>query len=1113
MRMKSLAFHRKSARAVLGAALAWVVLGSLSLANAQTVTARLVGTVTDPSGAPVPAATVTATHLRTNRSWSAQTNPVGEYEFPFLPVGEYTLAVEAPGFQKASVAPFQLFVGQVGRINVELTLGAVTESVTVEATAIGLQTDSATLGTVIDRQKVAELPLNGRSFIQLALLIPGVNPVTPGSLSARSSGGSLGQAVGMNVNGVRDNQNRYYYDGVEAMSLGSYSFTFSLSIDAIQEFKVETNVYSAATGAAPGGHVNVTTKSGSNIFHGQLWEYNRNDKLTALEPFQRYSPNAKPPRLNRNQFGGNLGGPVRIPGIYNGRDRTFFFFNAEFGRLITGTSGARVMVPPVPYRSGDFSSATVRIFDPTTGQPFPGNIIPQSRINKITGGYLKYVPLPNWNEPGVNYISPPASAPTEQNQYVVRVDHRFSERNSLYGTYIYNWQEGRTVPTFVFDWQGTQTRAQHASLTDVHVFSPSLVNELRLGWHRRRPFQIFGTTNRKEYDIANELGVPGVSKDPRNYGPPTFNNTGYTLPTVRYIGPAAQHNQIWQVGNNLSWSRGTHSLKFGGLIFRRNFSFDEAFNPRGVFGFDGRTTSGGATPVREHAFASYLLGLATSASLSPDPFSNRMDHWWYAVYAQDDWKVTRNLTLNLGLRYEYFQPPIEHGKIVNFELLGAVPGFIVSRQLYGGFPPSDNLPDTPGYPRRSLVFDDKNNFGPRFGFAYAIPSLGNLVVRGGYGVYYTQEITNSFTVLALNPPIVRNFTFESTFDKPLPVETVFLSQGKQVTGLFGTQSLDPRLRDAYVQQWNFTIQKKLPGSVYFDIAYVGTKGTNLTISFDGNRPIQVVVPGPGVAPVGARRPFQGFGAMTVAKSVGNSTYHGLQLHADRRVARGLSFIASYTWSKALSTMDQSTVGGGFFSAPVQDIFNLGAEKAPAAFDLRHRFSFAAIYDLPFFRNGGSLWLRGLFGGWQLSTIVTEQTGFASLLSGVGDTTGTGISSRPDMIANPNLPRSERSRDRWFNTAAFAMPPLGRFGNAPRHPIHLPGLNNVDFSAAKKFRVAERHTLQFRAEFFNFFNHVNLGAPGLNLQAPDTFGKITTASQGPGHESGQRVIQLALRYEF
>jgi hypothetical protein len=1056
---------------------------------------------------------VTVRHEPTAQERATQTSATGEYEFPFLPVGRYRLSVEAQGFRKSEVEPFELTVGQVARVNVQLALGTLAETVTVEAAAVGLQTESATLRTVIDRQKVSELPLNGRSFIQLALLVPGVNPVTPGSLSARSAGGSLGQAVGMNANGARDNQNRYYYDGVEAMSLGSYSFTFSISMDAIQEFQVETNSYSAAVGAAPGGQVNVTTKSGTNTPHGQLWEFNRNDKLTALEPFQAYRPGARPPRLNRNQFGGNFGGPIYLPGAYDGRNKSFFFVNVELGRLITGTSGFRLFVPPTPYRDGDFSGAPVTIYDPTTGQPFPGNRIPRVRLNPITHGYLKYVPPPNFNEPAVNYISPAASAPTIQNQYLVRTDHRFSERHFLYGTYIYNWQEGRSVPAFTFDWIGSQNRAQHASLTDIYTFSPALVNELRLGWHRRRPFQIFGTTNRKEFDIANELGVPGVSKDPRNYGPPTFGGAGYDLATVRSIGPAAQHNQIWQVTDNLSWNRGAHSYKVGGVVFRRNFSFDEAFNPRGVFSFDGRTTSGGARPVREHSFASYLLGLAVSASLSPDPFANRMNHWWYAFYAQDEWKVTRRLTLTLGLRYEYFQPPVERGKIVNFELLGPVPGFIVSRQLYGGFPASDNLPDTPGYPVRSLVFPDKNDLGPRFGLAWQPSWFRDLVVRGGYGIYYTQEITNSFTVLTLNPPIVRNFSFESTFDNPLPVDKVFLGKGREVSGQFGTQSVDPHLRDNYFQQWNLTIQKKLPASVYFDVGYVGSKGTNLVIGYDGNRPIQVVTPGPGVPPVAARRPFAGFGSMAVAKSVGNSTYHSLQIKAERRVSRGLSFIGSYTWSKALSTMDQSTVGGGFYSAGLQDVFNLRTEKAPAAFDLRHRFSLATVWDVPLLVRGGHPALRALLGGWQVSAIITEQTGFASTLSGVGDTTGTGISSRPDMIANPNLPRGTRSRDRWFNTAAFAMPPLGRFGTAPRHPIHLPGLNNVDFSASKTFRFAERHSLQFRGEFFNFFNHVNLGTPGLNLLAPNTFGRITSANQGPGHESGQRVIQLALKYAF
>ena len=929
-------------------------------------------------------------------------------------------------------------------------------------------------------------------------------PGTPGSLSVRGSGGSLGQQAGMSVNGVRDNMNRCCYDGVEAMSMGSYSFTFALSIDAIQEFKVETNAYSAETGAAAGGHINLTTKSGSNFWHGSAWEFNRNDKLTALEPFQAYSPTARPPKLNRNQFGANLGGSVK-------RDKTFFFFNRESGRVITGTSGPRKFVPPPAYHTGDFSGSAAIIRDPATGDPFPGNRIPSSRISKVTGGYLQYVPAPNRDEPAVNDVGPAFSAPVEQDQYTARVDHRLSDNHNLYGTYIFNRQESRGAPTFTaWDWSGSVNRGQHASLTDTLVLSPAMVNELRLGWHRRRPHGFFGTINVPELDIANKLGLPGVSQDPRNYGPPTFNNAGYDLPAVHYIGPADQHNQIWQVSDTLAFRKGSHSMKAGGTYFRRNFSFDEAFNPRGVFGFDGRTTSGGATPVREHNFAAYLLGLATNASISPDPFSNLMNANWQSWFFQDDWRPRPSLTISAGLRYDYISQPVERGKAVNFALDGAVPGFTVSKVLYAGFP---DIPDTPGCPR-PLMFPDKNNLAPRLGLAWKPAGMGETVIRSGYGVYYSQEVTNSYTNFTFNPPIVRNIAFDSTLNNPIQVERAFLGVGTVVTGQFGANGMDPYTRDAYVQQWNTTIQRKLPASIYFDISCVGTKGTRLPISLDSNRPLAIVNPvAPGTLPVAARRPFACWGNVRMVKSIGNTSYHGRQLKAERRLARGVSFVSVFTFSKSLSDMDQSTVGGGYWSPAMQDQFNQKGEKSFAGFDLRHRSSTAVIYGIPGFGRHANPLVRALMGGWQVGTIATLQTGFAATVAGVGDTTGTGVSSRPDMIARAELSRGERSRTRWFNTAAFAMTPMGRFGTAPRTQIHFPGLINFDTSVSKKFRIIEGHSLQFRAEIFNFFNHVNLGVPGLSLTAPNTFGVITSSSQGPGVDNGQRVIQLALKYTF
>jgi len=1075
----------------------------------QTNSASIVGTVTDHSGASISGATVTALRVDTNQKQSTVTNAAGYYNLPFLPVGRYTLSAEYKGFQTVEIAEFTLVVGQTARMDVQMQVGAVTEKVQVEASAVDLQTENASVGAVIGRQQVAELPLNGRSFVQLALLIPGVNPVTPGSLSARSSGGSLGQNVGMNANGNRDYMNRYYYDGIEAMSYGSYSFSFSLSIDAIQEFKVDTSTFSAINGGAPGGQVNLTTKSGTNDIHGTAWEFNRNDKLTALAPFQPYSANAKPPRLNRNQFGANLGGPVILPKLYNGKDKTFFFTNWESGRLVSGSFGATGYVPPVPYRTGDFSSSTAIITDPSTGNPFAGNVIPASRIQSYASKFLGFVPNPNANEPAINFRGPVVAAPINQNQILARIDHRINDKNTIYGTYIFNQQTSVGTPAYTtWDYSGSRGRQQVASLTDTHVFSPSIVNEFRTGWSRKFAHAYFGTTGKPDLDIANIIGIPGVSKDPRNFGPPTF-SMGYSYPTISGIGPADNGNQSYQFDDHLSISKGSHFLTIGASIMHRSFTFDEAWQPRGTFGFDGRITSGGApTTTREHPFAAFLLGLTTNATLSPTAFSNRMSHIWQAYYLQDDWKVTRNLTLNLGMRYEFYGQPLERGKVTDYELNGPTPGFTLSRQIYHGFP---DIPDTPDVPA-TMLYPDYNNWGPRAGFAYRVPGISDLVVRGGYGIYYAQEVSNSYTVLTFNPPIVQNLNYTGTFNSPLSVTSVFLGSGS-ASNVFNAEAVDPRMRNGLVQQWNFTVQKQLPGQVLFDIGYVGSKGSRLGIAFDGNRPIQVVNPStPGLAPLGDRRPFKGYSSVRATKSIGTSGYNSLQMKAERRLARNFTFIGSYTLAHSTSLMDQTTVGGGGYSPSIQDVYNLRAENSDSAYDLRHRFSLAAVYNIPLFANSGTV-ARALLGGWQVNAIVTEQTGFAAAISSYGDTTGTGTASRYNIAAGQNINIDNPSRSKWFNTAAFVAPALGTWGNAPRMPIHLPGLNNIDFAANKNFRIRERFNTQLRFEFFNFFNHVNLGAPGLNPAAPNTFGIVTSSSQGAGATGDQRIIQLGAKFQF
>ncbi|MEZ5400914.1 MAG: TonB-dependent receptor [Bryobacteraceae bacterium] len=1078
------------------------VLGTVNCFG-QAITAKIVGTVSDSSGAAIGDAAVTIRNVDTNLTRSTSTNANGNYEFSFVPAAPYTLVVEKSGFQKSEVSQFRLSVDQVARIDVALQVGQVTETVEVQAAAIGLQTEDATVGTVIDSQKVVELPLNGRSFVQLALLTPGVNPGTPGSITVRRRRGSVGQDVGMSANGARDTQNRFYYDGVEAMDLDSYSFSFSPSVEAIQEFKVQSSTYSSEVGGAPGGQVNLTTKGGTNQFRGTAWAFNRNDAFAALAPFQPYTSSAAPPRLNRNQFGANLGGPIL-------RDRTFGFFNWESGRQVAGSFGGTAFVAPSNYRTGDFSGSSAIIYDPQTNQPFPGNRIPAGRVRGYASKFLNFVPAPNSNEAAINFRGPRAAAPINQDQYVTRIDHRVSERNTLYGSYMFNKQADDTVPVFGRDTRGNAARGQNASLTDTHIFGASLVNELRLGWHRFFEHEFFGTTDVPEFDVGNLIGLPGVSTDPRNYGYPTFSGAGYDFPTTRGIGPRDRLNQLWQVTDNISVRKGSHFLKMGAVVARRNWTFDESVNPRGSFSFDGRTTAGGASPVREHGFAAFLLGLATGAQVSVEPFATRLNNWWQAYYFQDDWKASPNLTINVGLRYEYFQPPKQRGPTVNFDLNGAVPGFTASRQTFNGF---QDIADTADRPR-SLVYPDRNDFGPRIGFAYKAPFWSDFVLRGGYGMYFFPEITNTWTVLTLNPPIVKTYDFAGTFNSPIQVEEAFRAGGDPRAGLFGAYAWDPNQKSSYTQQWNLTMQKKLPGAVYLDASYVGSKGTGLTLAFDGNRPLTTATPGGSTPSLAARRPFPGFASINTYKPIGNSIYHSLQMKAERRVSRGLSLLGAYTWAHSLSNADISSVGGGSFLGGVQNIFNLAAERSDSTFDIRHRLSIAAIYDIPLLADSPNRVAKAVLGGWQAGTIITQQTGFASTLSGLGDTTVTGVSSRPSVAPGLSAKLNNPTREQWFNTAAFTETPLGQFGNAPRMPFHLPGLNQVDLSAVKNFRISERFNVQFRGELFNLFNHVNLGAPGLNLRAPNTFGRITGSVQGAGGVNNEaRIVQFGLKLMY
>ena len=1099
---------RPAFRTLCVAALLWV-----APTQAQQTAATLVGTVNDTTGALVPDATVRITNLATNTVRETKTDTSGAYSVPFLPAGEYTVTATLKGFQSARVERVTLQVQQTARVDFTLKVGEVTETVNVEASVALLQTETSTVGTVIDSSKIVDLPLNGRNFVQLAQLIPGVQAATPGSITVRRGRGSIGQqdapfgSTGMSANGSRDTANRYFIDGIEFMDYDAMTYSFSPSVDALSEFKVETSTYSADTGGAPGGQVNMITKRGGNVLHGTLWEFNRNDALT-----QSYDAIAQksltPPRLNRNQFGANIGGPVYIPKLYSGRDRTFFFFNWESGRLAQGSIPSFRTVPTAAQRNGDLTGLT-RVVN---GQRVPlelrdplnvgiiGNVIPKSAISKEALAFLDYEPLPNTQNGTFNFVSRGASAVSYQDNYNARLDHNFGTKATVSARYVWNDTYEAGVPFWGHDERNNLGSTRNIATNYTHTLTPSLINDLRVGWHKFSEVEVFGTTNDAAYDVVGKMNLPGVSRLPKEYGPPSISVNGpegvtdmYNL--QRQIGPRDRSNSIYQIVDSVSWVLGKHFVRVGADIARRGVTFEQARDPRGTFTFNGTYTGS--------ALADFLLGYVQSGRLNPTHTSTDLHNWWQAYFVNDDWKVNPALTINIGLRYDLFGRYTQSDdKYVNISQNGLIVKDLVTTQTspYG----------------RYLMAGDHNNFGPRIGFAYRPGFLGEGVIRGGYGIYYTPEISNAIFAMAEGGQASAGASVIGNANVPNLFFSNAFTQASGSGAFPFAVSNDPEMKDSYIQQWNFNIQKRLPWSIVLDTGYVGSKGTDLIVTFgDMNRPIQVVNPStPGLASINARRPNQAFQrAVTGDKSIGNSIYHSLQVKAERRMGSGLTFLTAYTWSKSISGPSDigGQVGGGFYIGGIQDIYNLSAERAVSGFNVPHRYVQTVLYDLPFFKQTKGL-TKLLLDGWQASTIVTAQKGFPAPIDYNVDTTGTGVSSRPDVTGqNPNLSGDQRTWTKWFNTAAFAIPPTGRFGTAPRtNAIRLPGLVNVDFSVNKTFAVNERIRPEFRTEVYNLFNHFNPDPSTVDRNITSkTFGAVGGGVSG----ITTRVIQLGLKLYF
>jgi hypothetical protein len=1065
-----------------------------SLGFSQTVSGTIVGTVKDTTGGVIPNASVAIINQATNVRRETRTNDLGNYEVPFLPVGAYTVRVSVTGFQTMVRGGIILRVDDTVRVDVTLQPGRLQQEITVTGLAPLLQTEDASTGTVIQNERIVNLPLNGRNFLQLTQLSADVNSGAHGTYNRLTNVTLAQKGVSLSAQGQRDDSTSFLLDGANVR--GSYlgSITMVPSIDSIQEFKMKTTGYSAQYGLSP-VQLNVATKSGSNAIHGSAYDFVRNTSLNARDAFAT----TKLP-YHQNQFGGSVGGPVYLPKIYNGKDRTFFFFAYE-GKRQPVKEAATPSMPPTAMRNGDFSAllpGTI-IYDPETYDPvlypnaphmapFDGNIIPEGRLNKHMLPLLNKLPVPTRSGLTNNYDGySPANSDIED--YMARIDHRITDKDNLFGRYAF------TSPKLLGEVPGaggnplevgkSSQRGQNLLVSETHSFRPSVFNEARFAYNRST--YLIGPKDAKDWGpILNWNGLP------HSLGAPLVTTQNFAI--VRDQTPGGYTQRILQFSDNLFIRKGAHSITTGFDILHKKTSptlplgFTEM--PPYVWVVHAGTTDGSRASTG-YGFADFMLGLPfvgvyfhqKAGYLSPPMVAQYPD---FNFYVQDDWKVSPNLTLNLGLRYELVPVLADtKGEMRNFDLqkLDLTPEGQVGNKYFKGA---------------------HKNFAPRFGFAYRVTD--KTVVRGGYGWFYSRTVDLGPTSLSQNPP---NTQLAFVWQSSDPANPIYIQDLFSVVETGEASSVPSGIDPNYTmtpstQSWSFGIQRQLSPTVLLELEYKGSLSTHL----DGY--VDINTPTPGAGDYDARRPIAGWKGINMHLSAFNSTHHSGLLRLEKRMGGGLSFLGSYAWGK---TLDQTygVASDGGESGAVQSIMdrtNFAREKGPSGMDIRHRAVFSYVYEFPFgpgkrYGGGASGVLARLIEGWTFAGITSFQTGPPVTIRTDADPANTGQSQeRPDVLTDPKLPRGQRTAARWFNTDAFADPTTYRYGNAGRGLVNDPGVNNWDLSLMKNTSITERVRLQFRAEFFNTWNHTQLGTPQFELHRED-FGMISSASS-------PRLIQLALK---
>ena len=1055
------------------------------------------GRVTDQSGAAIGDVTLKVTEQQTGTSITRQTSGDGIYTIPLLKPGIYTIEAAAKGFAPVARKNIPLQIQQVAQEDFELTVGGVDQQITVEGSVPLLNTESTEIGNVISQDSTQQLPLNGRNFAQLGLLVPGTAPGPVGGIRTQGNGNETQRAgAELVASGARGSFNNFMIDGLDDRDQSVGTVKVFPNLESIQEFKVQIGNYDAefATGGAV---VNVITRSGGNEIHGSAFEFLRNYALDGRQFFDA----AKPP-FQQNQFGFSLGGPIR-------KNKTFFFGDYQGLRIHTASTSL-ISEPTAAMRGGDFSGYPAVMYDPAffnaatnTRQPFAGNVIPLAQQDPIARNLLVIMPLPNL--PGVrNNFRVNNLAAQTQNQYDIRIDQIFSAKDSLFGRMSQGWADityprtpvliGGEINPLAYA-QGTATagslRLNHApsgqgTIQEIHVFSPSVTNQLALGYTR---FSLRVTPLDEDLNNAAKLGVQGANTGQYSGAMVALSISGEQGFSASNIPEVVPQN-TWQANDTVSYIRGAHSLRFGGSVIRNGFGFFQLAAPSGLLSFSGTYTSNPVSSAGTGAgFADFLLGLAASSSKSSVPQGVPYETYGeYGAFVQDQWRVSKRLTVNAGLRWDLFTPVKERYNRQSDFFLNS--GTLV---LAG----QNGISDT-------ILGTQKHDFSPRVGIAFRLND--RTVIRSAYGLFYFNEQgTGGSSRLFINYPFAAQYTVTCSATAPCLNVSTGIPQTLSSNNLpVVTYQPTPNLT-SNVQQWNFTVERQFTRTFVLRTGYVGTKGTHLGINVDEN----VAVPGPGAIPV--RRPYPNYATMSSWEPRGPSTYHGLQVSGEKRMGAGLSFLAAYTYSKSLDEGAGGNSSTGESRINIQNPRNLAADHGPSNYDLRQRFTLSTIYQLPFghgrrFLSSAPRPLDLLAGGWQLTSIVTAQDGMPFSLSLSNPTANTGTFTRPDRICDGTLSGSQRSIARWYDTSCFVNPAIYTFGNTGRNPLVGPGLITWDFSADKDFRLTERIGLQFRSEFFNLLNHPNFGLPSGSIGSPAA-GTISTVI------TNARQIQFAMRLHW